>query len=128
MRTVRVGLLGLGVVGSAVAKAILDDREMSERSGIHLELAKVAVRDISKKRAVDVAAELLTTDPAEVVNDPQIDVVVELIGGENPAFELITTALSSMLSLRIKRCLPSVEMNCLLPASSLVHFLLTRRA
>lgn len=95
MRTVRVGLLGLGVVGSAVAKSILDDREMAERSGNHLELAMVAVRDLSKKRAVDVPSDLLTTDPTEVVNDPQIDVVVELMGGENPAFELISTALSS---------------------------------
>lgn len=95
MRTVRVGLLGLGVVGSAVARAILDDRGMADRSGLRLELAKVAVRDLSKKRAVELPAGLITTDPAEVVTDPQISIVVELMGGETPAFELISSALSS---------------------------------
>lgn len=95
MRTVRIGLLGLGVVGSAVAKAILDDRGMADRSGVRLELAKVAVRDLSKRRAVNLPAGLLTTDPAEVVNDPNIEVVVELMGGEHPAFDLISSALSS---------------------------------
>lgn len=95
MRTVRIGLLGLGTVGSAVAKAILDDRGMADRSGVQLELAKVAVRDLAKKRTVDLPAGLLTTDPAEVVNDPQISIVVELMGGENPAFDLISSALSS---------------------------------
>jgi homoserine dehydrogenase len=95
MRTVRVGLLGLGVVGSAVARAILEDHGMAERSGVRLELAKAAVRDLSKKRAVNLPAGLLTADPAEVVNDPQISIVVELMGGENPAFDLISSALSS---------------------------------
>lgn len=95
MRTVKIGLLGLGVVGSAVAKAIIDGRGMAERSGVKLELSRVAVRDLSKQRAVDLPASMLTTDPSEVVGDPEIEIVIELIGGENPAFELITAALSS---------------------------------
>lgn len=95
MRTVKIGLLGLGVVGSAVAKAIVEDRGIAERSGVKLQLSKVAVRDLSKKRAVELPANMLTNDPSEVVSDPDIDIVIELMGGENPAFELITTALLS---------------------------------
>ncbi len=95
MRTVKIGLLGVGVVGSAVAKAIIDDRGTTERSGVKLELARAAVRDLSKQRAVDLSPELLTADPHDVVSNPDVDVVVELMGGENPAFELITAALSS---------------------------------
>lgn len=95
MRTVKIGLLGLGVVGGAVAKAIIDDRGMAQRSGVKLELSKVAVRDLSKRRAVDLPAGMLTTDTAEVVGNPDIEIVIELMGGENPAFDLITAALSS---------------------------------
>lgn len=95
MRTVRIGLLGLGNVGSAVAKSVLEDEGISLRSGVKLELVKVAVRDVSRQRAVDLPAEMLTTDTAAIVQDPDIDIVVELMGGENPAFELISTALSS---------------------------------
>ena len=95
MRTVKIGLLGLGVVGSAVAKAIGDDRGMADRSGVKLELARVAVRDLSKKRSVDMPPGMLTADPTEVVNDPDVEIVVELMGGENPAFDLISTALAS---------------------------------
>ncbi len=95
MRTVRIGLLGLGVVGSAVAKAILDERGMSQRSGVRLELVKAAVRDLSKQRSVDLPDGILTTNPADVVGNPDIDIVVELMGGENPAFDLISRALSS---------------------------------
>ncbi len=95
MRTVKIGLLGLGVVGSAVAKAIVEDRGMADRSGVKLEVGKAAVRDLSKKRSVELSSDLLTTDSSEVVNHPDIEIVVELMGGENPAFELISQALSS---------------------------------
>ncbi len=95
MRTVRIGLLGLGVVGSAVAKAIVEDRGMAERSDVKLELGKIAVRDLSKKRAVALPPELLTTDTSQVISDPSIDIVIELMGGENPAFDLINGALKS---------------------------------
>lgn len=95
MRTVNIGLLGLGVVGSAVARAIIDDRGIAERSNVKLAIKKVAVRDISKQRAVTLPEGVLTTNADEVVNDPDIEIVIELMGGENPAFELISAALTS---------------------------------
>lgn len=95
MRTVRIGLLGLGVVGSAVARAILAGEDMAGRSGVKLEVRRVAVRDLSRKRSVELPAGTITVDPFEVVNDPEIDIVVEVMGGENPAFDLISAALSS---------------------------------
>ncbi len=95
MRTVRIGLLGVGVVGSAVAQAILEDDGISFRNGVKLELVRAAVRDTSRQRAVEMPAGILTDDPSQVVDAPDIDVVVELMGGENPAFDLISSALSS---------------------------------
>jgi homoserine dehydrogenase len=95
MRKVRVGLLGLGVVGSAVARAILDGDDMADRSGVKLEIRRVAVRSVTRARSVELPAGIMTGDPFEVVNDPDIDIVIEVMGGENPAFDLITAALSS---------------------------------
>lgn len=91
--TVRVGLLGCGVVGGAAAhilQALAD--ELKQRAGIPIELKKVAVRSLSKPRPVELPAEMWTTDPYEVVRDPDIDVVVEVIGGIEPAKDLIEEA------------------------------------
>ncbi len=91
---VRIGLLGLGVVGSAVAQALVDKREALERRvGSPLELRRVLVRDPLKVRSIDPA--LITLDPDAVIDDPSIDVVVEVMGGENPAHEYIVRALRS---------------------------------
>ena len=91
----RVGLLGCGNVGAAVARMLHDHaKEIAGRAGIGIEVARVAVRDLSKERAVPVAGEAFATDPFDVVRDPSIDVVVELIGGTDPAGDLILEALS----------------------------------
>ncbi len=95
MRTVKLGLLGVGVVGSAVAKAIEEGDGLTGRSGVRLELVKAAVRDLSKPRSVELGPDLVTTDPNEVVSLPEIDIVVEVMGGEDPAFDLISKALAS---------------------------------
>jgi homoserine dehydrogenase len=89
-----IGLLGCGNVGSALAQLLLEDSEnIARRTGITFELRKVAVRRPSKDRDVSVPAELLTDDASAVVNDPEVDVVVELMGGIEPARGLITRAL-----------------------------------
>ncbi len=95
MRTVKIGLLGLGVVGSAVSRAISSDRGMADRSGVKLEVSKAAVRDVSKPRDASLPQSALTSNPQDVVSDPDIEIVIEVMGGENPAFELITSALES---------------------------------
>jgi len=92
--TVRVGLLGLGNVGAPLARIIAEQAdEIAARTGVHLEVAAVAVRSATKDREVDLPEGLLTTDAAAVVDDPTIDVVVEVIGGIEPARSLILAAL-----------------------------------
>ncbi len=93
---VRVGLLGCGVVGGSLV-ALVEGRgaEIAERTGIALEIGPVAVRDVTKARAVGLPASQFTDDPAAVVDDPSVDVVVELMGGVHPAHDLVAKALSN---------------------------------
>jgi homoserine dehydrogenase len=92
--TVRIGLLGCGNVGSALVQLIERQREtILARTGLRLEITSVAVRNISRDRDVDLAPHVLTRDSHGVVDDPEIDLVVEVIGGIEPARELIAHAL-----------------------------------
>lgn len=86
MRTIHIGILGLGSVGSG-ALQILQDRaaSISARVGAHVRVRKVLVRDPSRAREVEFDTNLLTTDAQQILGDPEIDVVVELIGGLEPA-------------------------------------------
>lgn len=93
---VRVGLLGCGNVGGALAAMLADDGDgIFERTGLRLELVRVAVRNTAKPRGPAVPAHLLTSDAAEVVQATDVDVVVELIGGIEPARSLILDALKA---------------------------------
>ena len=92
--TIGIGLLGLGTVGAGVA-AIL-----ATPSGRHplvgeLELRRVAVRDLNRPRTLELPAELLSTDPEAVVDDPAVDIVVEVMGGLEPARSLILRAIAA---------------------------------
>jgi homoserine dehydrogenase len=92
-RTLRVGLLGCGTVGTAVTRLLHDHREdIARRAGCRLEVSKVAVRDPSKRRDVPVHPSAFTADPMEVVDDPDVDIVCELLGGSEPAGSLILAA------------------------------------
>jgi len=92
----RVGLLGCGHVGGALAALLMGDHDrISARTGLSLELAAVAVRSPSRQRDVTVAESLFTTDAHAVAVDPSIDIVVEVIGGIEPARTLILAALKS---------------------------------
>ena len=95
-RSVNIGVLGCGNVGAALIQLVAeraDDIEM--RTGIRLEVTKVAVRSLSKERDVELPAKVFTTDAHEVVADDDVDLVVEVIGGIEPARELILAALKS---------------------------------
>jgi homoserine dehydrogenase len=93
---VRVGLLGCGNVGGSVVQLIADQADAVEaRTGLRLEVTRVAVRDIGKARGAGVDPALLTTDPHAVVTDPDVDVVVEVIGGVDPARDLILAAIKA---------------------------------
>jgi homoserine dehydrogenase len=86
VRTLGIGLLGLGNVGSGLIKLLEDNRDaIAARIGASLALKKVLVREVDKPRLVDVPRDLITTDAHAVIDDPRVDIVVELIGGEQPA-------------------------------------------
>ena len=92
----RVGVLGCGNVGAALVGLIGAQGDMIEaRTGLRLEVAKVAVRNMSRERPVELAEGVLTNDAGAVVDDPTIDLVVEVIGGIEPARELIVQAVKS---------------------------------
>ncbi len=96
IKTVRLGLLGCGNVGAALARLVLADGDaIAGRTGVRLEIARVAVRSRSKDRGVELDADVWTTDAASVVADPAVDVVVEVLGGIEPARGLITAALAA---------------------------------
>ena len=93
-RTVRIGLLGCGNVGGALVPLIERQADSIEaRTGIRLEITRVAVRNMSRDRGLSLADGILTRDAHAVVADPDIDLVVEVIGGIEPARELISAAL-----------------------------------
>ncbi len=95
-KTVNIGVLGCGNVGAALI-SLIDEHgdEISRRTGIRLNVARVAVRSASKEREVGLSSGVLTTDAQSVVDDPDIAVVVEVIGGIEPARELISRALAA---------------------------------
>lgn len=96
-KPVRIGMLGCGVVGSSVARLLLaDTAELSTRAGVNIELSRIAVRTIKAHEGINPA--LFTTDPFSVVNDPEIDLIIEVIGGIEPARELIMTAIENRKS------------------------------
>lgn len=87
-KKIKIGLIGLGTVGSGVFKTL--------KSFDHVEVTKIAVKNINKPRNIEgLDRSIMTDNPFEVVNDPDIDIVVELIGGLNPAFDLIKTAIKN---------------------------------
>lgn len=95
MRTVRVGLIGLGTVGSGVVEIFRRHREnFACRAGVDVELVRFADRDKSRATRLGISESLFTTDAAEIVDDPDIDIVVELIGGTGVARDIVLGALS----------------------------------
>jgi homoserine dehydrogenase len=92
-RVLRVGLLGLGTVGSSVVRLLEEHRDdIAARAGCRFEVARIAVRDPAKVRGVRVDPSIVTTDPMLVLDDPGIDIVCELIGGREPAGSLVLAA------------------------------------
>jgi homoserine dehydrogenase len=95
-RTIRIGLLGCGNVGAALVPLVERQAAAIEaRTGLRLGISRIAVRNLSRDRGIDIAEGVLTRDALAVVNDPDVDLVVEVIGGIEPARELITAALRS---------------------------------
>ncbi len=94
MQKVNLGIIGGGTVGGGVFQAVQRNGAlMASRLGISLNVVKMAVRDVRKKRAVKIPQTLLTTDCASVINDPRVNVVVELMGGTTAARTVVLSAL-----------------------------------
>jgi homoserine dehydrogenase len=95
MKTLKVGMLGCGVVGSQIARLLVENKsDLTSRAGANLELVKVAVKNIKTKRE-GIPSNLLTDDANSIVNDPEIDLIIEVIGGITPAKELILAAIKN---------------------------------
>ena len=93
-RAVNIGLIGAGTVGGGVVQALKRNGAlMASRLGVRLRVTRVAVRSLRKKRDFKVPQSALTTDWREVVNDPKVDLVVELIGGTTTAKDVVLAAL-----------------------------------
>lgn len=96
MERVAIGLLGLGTVGSGVARLLHEagDR-IARRSGKRLEIKWALVREPRKPRSVPIPADRIVTDPAKVIHDPEVAIVVETMGGLNPTLEIVCEALAA---------------------------------
>jgi len=89
-----IGLLGFGTIGTGVVKILTQKMGLlQERVGVPLKLVKIADIDLDRPRDVEVSPELLTTQASEVIHHPRVDIVIELIGGIEPARSLILEAL-----------------------------------
>ena len=96
MQSVKIGVLGLGTVGSGTVNVLSRNiKEITRRAGRDIEITRAADRTMDKKRDCDTSGIKLTTDAFEIVNDPEIHVVVELIGGTGIARELVLAAIEN---------------------------------
>ena len=96
MRKISVGIIGFGTIGSGVVKILQDNGDIiKKRLGVIVEVTKIADLDITTDRGIKVNPEILTTDAQEVINHPEVNVIVELIGGYEPARSLILQAINA---------------------------------
>jgi homoserine dehydrogenase len=91
-----VGLIGLGTVGSQVAERLLTwQSQLGRRAGVDLCLRRVLVRQLEKPRSVEIEPELMTVDPSQLLDDPEIQVIVEVAGGDEPMHGYLQRAISA---------------------------------
>jgi homoserine dehydrogenase len=96
LEPVKVGVLGLGTVGGGTVNVLKRNaEEITRRAGRGIVVTHAAARDLDKPRICDTTGITLTVDPFEVVNDPDVQIVVELIGGDALALELVMKAVES---------------------------------
>ncbi len=96
MKKICVGIIGFGTVGAGVAKILIDNKDViSARVGAELNIKYIADLDITSDRGVDVGEGVLTTDAQKIITDPDIDIVIELIGGKTIAKDFTLAAINN---------------------------------
>ena len=100
MKPVKVGILGLGTVGGGTINVLRRNAdEISRRAGRDIIVKRASARDLTRERICDTRDIALTTDPMEIIADPEIDIVLELIGGETIAKDLVLKAIDKLETL-----------------------------
>lgn len=93
---IRIGILGCGTVGGGVVRVLAENQdEIARKLGVPIVVKKVLVKNLSKERSIDLNPRVLTTNAGEILDDDEIDVVVEVIGGVNPAKQYALSALDA---------------------------------
>src|SRR4030042_139635 len=120
MKSIKIGLIGFGTVGSGVVRLLTEQQEvLARRLGSALILKKVADLDLDRPRPVALPADLLTTRAEDILDDPEIDIVVELIGGTDAARNYVLEALArGKQGGTAKQALLAHHGNALLPAAA----------
>ncbi|MDO4545973.1 MAG: homoserine dehydrogenase [Bacillota bacterium] len=96
MKTIKIGLLGLGNIGTGTYKTLeMNRKEIESTLGTGVEITKILEKDIDRDRGITVPLEKFTSDPEEIFKDPEIDIVIELLGGIEPATGFMLSALKS---------------------------------
>lgn len=96
MNTIGIGLLGAGTVGGTLIRRLITEHAaIAAKTGLDLQVQRVAVRDTAKQRGLDMPEGVLTTDAQSVVDDPTVDLIVEVMGGTDPAGDLVLRALEA---------------------------------
>jgi len=104
LKPVNVGVLGLGTVGGGTVNVLKRNaEEITRRAGRGIVVSHAAARDPDKQRICDTSGITLTNDPFEVVNDPDVQIIVELIGGDALALELVMKAVENGKHLHLKQ-------------------------
>tara|TARA_A100000164_G_C21880217_1_gene759857 strand:- start:267 stop:1550 length:1284 start_codon:yes stop_codon:yes gene_type:complete len=100
MKLINIGIFGLGNIGKELFVSLIDKFDLIENTtGYKLNISKVLVKDITKKRNVDIDKNLLTNDPEKILSNEEISIVIELIGGVENAYPLVKKALKSKKSI-----------------------------
>ena len=96
MNHVTIGMIGLGTVGTGVARLLTDHADrITRRAGRPIRWTWAAVRELDKPRDVPLDGVRLTTDVSRVINDPEVDIIIETMGGTDPALQIVLTALAA---------------------------------
>ena len=96
MKPIQIGLLGFGTVGTGVARLLIENADVIEgRVGTRLNLKTIADIEIEKDRGISIDPDVLTTDASMVIDDPEIDIIIEMIGGEGIAKDFMLKAIEN---------------------------------